>query len=284
MLVEVKNIKKHYKQFDLECSMQVEAGRITGLIGQNGAGKSTTFKAILNLIHLDEGEVKVFGKDVTEFTPKDKEQIGNVMGTSSFSGYYRITDVAKIMKAFYPTFDENAFMKKINHFQLPINDKIKTFSTGMKAKLKVLLAISINAKLLVLDEPTAGLDVVARDEILDMLREYMLRDEERAILVSSHIASDLENLCDDIYMIDDGQIILHEDTDVLMNKYGLIKADEMQYAKMDKQYILKTKRESYGYCCLTNQKEFYKENYPDMVVEKSGIDDIIFMVVKGDAA
>lgn len=285
MLVEVKNIKKHYKQFDLECSMQVKAGSITGLIGQNGAGKSTTFKAILDLIHLDGGEVEIFGKNVHDFTPKEKAKIGNILGRSSFSGYYSISDVSKIMKAFYPTFDEINFMKKVKHFQLPINDKIKTFSTGMKAKLKVLLAMSVDAKLLILDEPTTGLDVVARDEILDMLREYMMHDmEDRAILISSHIASDLEHLCDDIYMIDEGKIILHEDTDVLLNDYGLIKVDDLQYEKIDKQYILKVKKESFGYSCLTNQKQFYKDNYSDLVVEKSGIDEIIYMVVKGEAA
>ena len=120
--------------------------------------------------------------------------------------------------------------------------KIKEFSTGMKAKLKVLVAISHHAKLLILDEPTAGLDVIARDELLELLREFMEKEEDRAILISSHISSDLETLCDDLYMIHDGKIILHEDTDVLLGDYALLKLDDTQYHTLDKQYLLRSKK------------------------------------------
>jgi len=152
----------------------------------------------------------------------------------------------------------------------------------MKAKLKVLIATSFQAKLLILDEPTAGLDVIARDSILELLREYM-ETEGRSILISSHISSDLENLCDDIYMIDKGRIVLHENTDLLMDEYGLIKVDEKQYAALDKQHILRVKKESFGYSCLTDEKGFYRENYPQAVVEKGSLDEIIMMMVKGEA-
>ena len=120
-------------------------------------------------------------------------------------------------------------MKQVQSFQLPLDKKIKEFSTGMKAKLKVLVAISHDAKLLILDEPTAGLDVIARDELLEMLREFMEIDDNRSILISSHISSDLESLCDDIYMIHEGKIIMHEDTDVLLSDYAILKVDEQQY-------------------------------------------------------
>lgn len=122
----------------------------------------------------------------------------------------------------------------------------------MKAKLNVLVAISHNTKLLILDEPTAGLDVIARDESLELLREFMEQDEERSILISSHISSDLETLCDDLYMIHEGKIILHEDTDILLSDYALIKVNQKQYDTLDKQYILRSKKESYGYHCLTS--------------------------------
>ena len=138
--------------------------------------------------------------------------------------------------------------------KLPLNKRLKDFSTGMKAKLKVIAAISHNAKLLILDEPTAGLDVIARDELLEMLRDFMEADSEHAILISSHISSDLEALCDDLYMIHDGKVILHEDTDVLLSEYAVIKADESAYNKLDKQYILHVKKESYGDSCLTEPK------------------------------
>ena len=138
----------------------------------------------------------------------------------------------------YSKFDKSLFIEQVQKFQLPMNKQIKEFSTGMKAKLKVLVAISHNAKLLILDEPTAGLDVIARDELLEMLREFLEKDEERSILISSHISSDLESLCDDLYMIHDGKIILHEDTDVLLSDYALLKVDAEQYSKLDKQFIL----------------------------------------------
>ena len=152
----------------------------------------------------------------------------------------------------------------------------------MKAKLKIIIALSHDARFLILDEPTAGLDVIARDEILEMLREYM-EDESRAILISSHISSDLEGLCDDIYMIHEGEILLHEDTDVLLDEYAVIKLNEDQYNSIDKQYLMRVSKEKYGYCCLTNQKRFYQENYPGVVIEKSGIDDMILMMEKGEA-
>ena len=163
-----------------------------------------------------------------------------------------------------------------------VNKRLKDFSTGMKAKLKVIAAISHNAKLLILDEPTAGLDVIARDELLEMLRDFMEADSEHAILISSHISSDLEALCDDLYMIHDGKVILHEDTDVLLSEYAVIKADESAYSKLDKQYILHVKKESYGYNCLTNQKQYYMENYPKTVIENGNIDEVITMMIRGE--
>lgn len=130
-----------------------------------------------------------------------------------------------------------------------------------------------------MDEPTAGLDVSAREELLDMLREYM-EPGDRSILISSHIATDLEGFCDDIYLINDGKIVLHEDTDVLLGKYGVLKVTEEQYWKIDRKYIIAVRKEEYGYRCLTNEKQFYLENYPDIVVEKSGIDELILMEKK----
>ena len=134
---------------------------------------------------------------------------------------------------------------------------------------------------MILDEPTAGLDVLARDEVLDMLREYMEEDENRSILISSHISSDLENLCDDFYMIHEGQIILHEETDVLLSDYAIIKLNENQFNEIDKDYILKIKKESFGYSCLTNEKQFYLENYPKYVIERGNLDELILMMIRG---
>lgn len=280
-MLKIENLKKHYNNFSLDCSLEVMPGCISGLIGQNGAGKSTTFKAILGLISTDGGNITILGKDIKDFTAKDKENLGVVLADSGFSGYLNINDIIPILQNMYSKFDQNLFLEQIQKFQLPLNKQIKEFSTGMKAKLKVLVAISHNAKLLILDEPTAGLDVVARDELLEMLREFLEKDEERSILISSHISSDLESLCDDLYMMHEGKIILHEDTDVLLSDYALLKVDEKQYNALDKQFILRVKKEPYGYSCLTNQKQYYLENYPKIVIEKGTIDEVITMMIKG---
>ena len=280
-MLKIKNLKKNYGDFFLDCSLEVKSGQITGLIGQNGSGKSTTFKSILGLVYPDGGNISIFGKDYRNLTVEGKEKIGVVLSDSGFSGYLRIKDIIPVLENLYHVFDKFSFLEQVHRFQLPLDKQIKDFSTGMKAKLKVLVAISHNAKLLILDEPTAGLDVVARDELLEMLREFMEKDENRSILISSHISSDLESLCDDLYMIHDGRIILHEDTDILLSDYGLLKVNEDQYDEIDKQYILRVKKESFGYSCLTNQKQFYVENYPTITIEKGTIDEVITMMIRG---
>lgn len=281
-MLKITNIQKNYDNFNLNCTLQVSNGVITGLIGANGAGKSTTFKAILGLIAINSGEIELFGKDITQLTNHDKERIGVVLADSGFSGYLTIKDIIPILRSLYSKFDYDYFMTLIRRFDLPLTKKIKDFSTGMKAKLKVIVAISHEAEFLILDEPTAGLDVLARDELLDLLRDYLTENQERSILISSHISSDLENLCDDLYMIDDGQIIYHEDTDVILSQYALLKVSSEQFNKLDKQYLLKYKQETFGYSCLTNQKQFYHENYPNIVLENGTIDDVFTMMIKGE--
>lgn len=280
-MLKIEHLKKHYDKFSLDCSLEVMSGCITGLIGQNGAGKSTTFKAVLGLISIDGGTVTMLGKDIRKFTPEDKESLGVVLSDSGFSGYLTIKDIIPVLKNLYHNFNYSFFKEQIQRFQLPLDKKIKDFSTGMKAKLKVLVAISHNAKLLILDEPTAGLDVIARDELLEMLREFMEKNEERSILISSHISSDLETLCDDLYMIHEGKIILHEDTDVLLSDYALLKVDNEQYDDLDKQFIMRSRKEPYGYSCLTNQKQYYMDNYPKIAIEKGTIDEVITMMIRG---
>lgn len=282
-MLKVEHLKKNYDKFSLDCSLEVMQGCVTGLIGQNGAGKSTTFKAVLGLISIDGGTVTILGKDIQQFTPEDKEYLGVVLSDSGFSGYLTIRDIIPVLKNMYGNFDYPFFMEQTERFQLPPDKKIKEFSTGMKAKLKVLVAISHGAKLLILDEPTAGLDVIARDELLEMLREFMEKDEERSILISSHISGDLETLCDDLYMIHEGKIILHEDTDVLLSDYALLKVDDEQYNQLDKQFIMRSKRETYGYSCLTNQKQYYLDNYPKAAIERGTIDAVISMMIRGQA-
>lgn len=282
-MLKLENVKKQYGEFELNCSMEVKPGRITGLVGENGSGKSTTFKAILGLVQAEDGKIEVFGKSVNELQPQDKEEMGVVLAESGFSGYLTVGELIPIMAAMYKKFDREAFEKGCAKYKIPLKKKMKEFSTGMKTKLKLLIAISHEAKLLVLDEPTSGLDVVVRDEFLAILQDYM-SNGDRSILISSHISSDLESLCDDFYMIHDGKIILHEETDVLLDSYAILKPTEEQFQKLDKQHLIKVKKEARGYRCLTAERQFYVENYPDLVIEKGNIDEMILIMIRGENA
>ena len=275
-------LKKSYDLFQLDVSFEIPRGCITGLIGANGAGKSTIFKGILDLISIDGGTIEIFGKDYKTLSKKEKEKLGVVLAESGFSGFLTVQDVAKILENMYSQFDKAMFFDYCKRYQLPLKKQIKEFSTGMKAKLKILTAISHKAEFLLLDEPTTGLDVLAREDLLSMLREYMEENENRTILISSHISTDLEGLCDDLYMIDNGKVVLHEEIDTLLGQYGLLKISSEQYDTLDKNYLLRKKRESWGYACLTNQKQFYLENYPSYTMEKGSIDEVITMMIKGE--
>lgn len=281
-MLKMDSVEKRYEKFRLQCSLEVKPGFVTGLVGPNGAGKSTAFKAALGLIHTDGGKIEVFGKDSARLTNKDKAEIGVVLADSGFSEYLSVKDISRVMDALYTEFDRTRFLKQCEQFHLPVNKRVKTFSTGMKAKLKLLLALSHKAKMLVLDEPTAGLDVAAREDLLDILREYMEEDTERAILISSHISGDLEGLCDDLYLMQDGQIVMHEETDVLLDRYAVLKVNEEQFRNLDAQYILRRRKEIFGYRLLTDQKQYYMENYPKIVIENANIDEVVLMMMKGE--
>ena len=281
-MVKVDNLVKTYGDFRLNVSLEIPDGTVTGIVGKNGAGKSTTIKAILGLIRPDEGHVTINGRESSELTGAEKASIGAALSDSGFSSYLRLEDVVCILKKLYPSFDEPFFRNNCVSQGLAFEKRIKDFSTGMRAKLRVLAAISHRADLLIMDEPTAGLDVQARRDILDLLRQYLLVNENCSVLLTSHISSDLEGLCDDIYLIHDGRILLHEDTDTLLGKYAVLKVSEETYAKLDKEYILSAKRDHFGYVCLTNEKQFYLENDPGIVIENGTIDDLILMMTGGE--
>lgn len=282
-MLKIKDLRKSYGTFELNCSMEIPAGCITGLVGSNGAGKSTTFKSVLGLISIDGGSIEVFGKEIHTWTKAEKQRMGVVLANGGFNTYLTMKDMETVLSRMYPRFDRAMFREYCSRYQLPADKRIKEFSTGMLAKAKILTAITHKADLLLLDEPTTGLDVLAREELLDMLRAYMEENEERTILISSHISTDLEGLCDDLYMIDNGEIVLHEEMDVLLGQYGILKVTQSQFDAMEKQYLLRVMKESYGYRCLTREKQFYLENYPNLALEKGNVDEVIAMMVKGEA-
>lgn len=279
-MLKVENIKKQYGSFQLDCSLTIPKGRITGFIGPNGAGKTTVMKSILGLIFPESGNVSIKGRDIREMTAKERQMFGVVLSDSKFCGYFTILDICKIMKQMYPHFQKETFLGQCERFHLNVKEEIRKFSTGQKALLHVLLAISHEAELLVLDEPTVGLDVVVRDEILDLLRSYM--EDSRSILITSHIAGDLETLCDDLYMIQNGRIVFYEEMDVLLDHYGICKVTEEQWRDFDKEFIIKTKKEAFGYLCLTKNRQYYLKNYGSVVVEKASVDDILLLMMRGE--
>lgn len=280
-MISIKNYVKEYDDFRLEVSFELKEGTVSGIVGRNGAGKSTLIKSILGLIKGTEGSIEVFGKEPYQLSGEEKAKIGVALSDSGFSSYLCIKNIISILENMYPDFKKEKFIKQCQDSNLPLDKRISEFSTGMKAKLKVLIACCHNARVLILDEPTAGLDIIARTEVLDMLREYLKEDESRSMIISSHISSDLEGICDDIYMISNGRIILHEDTDTILGEYAVLKLSRAKYDQIDKQYIIKAKEEPFGYSCFTNQKQFYVENYPDIVIESGSIDDMIIMMNEG---
>ena len=281
-MLELTELRKNYPDFHLNCSLKVDPGRITALIGPNGAGKSTAFKAILGLIRPDGGAIRLFGREITAPSAKDRARMGVVMAESGPSGELSVADFGRVLAAFYPGFRADWFREKASTLELPWDKPMKTFSTGMKAKAKVLGAVSHGAELLILDEPMAGLDVLARDQILELLREYVETREGASILISSHISSDLEQLCDDFYMIAGGTVLCHEDTDRLLSDYAILKVDPTQYAAIDTQYILRRRDETFGYSLLTDQRRYYAENATGVVIEKITMDEFILMMLKGE--
>ena len=266
-----------YDRFTLDVSLTVEPGMITGLIGRNGSGKTTTFKAIVDVVRAG-GKTEIFGKDNRRLTEDERSMIGIAYTDIFFSGEYKVSSVRRILKSAYKNFNEAEYDRLIKRFDIPQGGKIRNLSTGELAKLRFVSAMSHDAKLVILDEPTSGLDVVARDGILDELRNYMESHEDSAIILSSNITQDLEGLTDDVYMIDEGKIVLHENTDTITDDYGLVKCTEEQFEKLDKEYVKGVKKAPYGRDVLVSQKRYYLENYPALAVEDGTLDQCLIVL------
>ena len=282
MILEVKNLNKKYKDFQLKnVNLSLPKGMIMGLIGENGAGKTTTIKLILNIINTDSGEIKIFGLDNKKEEKKIKQDIGVVLDDSFLSEYLNPIDINKIMKNFYQNWDEKLYFKYIEEFKLPKNKISKDYSSGMKMKLKIAVALSHHPKLLILDEPTSGLDPVARNEILDIFQDF-IQDEEHAILVSSHITSDLEHIADYITFINNGEIVLTKTKDELLDRYGIVKCSEQEFKKINKADYLKYKKNRYEYEILVENKNEFKRKYDIQIIDKPTIEDIMLIYIKGE--
>ena len=280
--LEVKNLCKKYNGFELKnINLNLPKGMIMGLIGENGAGKTTTIKSILNLIHIDNGEIKIFGLNIKENEKKIKEDIGVVLDDSFFSEYLNPADINKIMRKIYKNWDEKLYYKYLEDFKLPKNKISKEFSSGMKMKLKIAVALSHHPKLLILDEPTSGLDPVARSEILDIFQDF-IQNAENSIFVSSHITSDLEHIADYITFINNGEIVLSKTRDELLERYGIVKCSKSEFDKIDKNDYVKFKVNRYEYDVLVEDKAKFKRKYEFKIIDKPTLDDIMLIYIKGE--
>lgn len=275
--IEVKHVSKHFKSFRLnDVSFTVECGTIAGFIGQNGAGKSMTIKLILNLLKKKAGEILIFGKDHLSHEVALKAQIGVVFDELHVPNNLTVKELNHIYSKVYSTWDSDYFYRLLDQLDVPKFDKVKTMSRGMKMKLGLILAMSYHPKLLLLDEPTSGLDPIVRDEVLELLQQFM-ENEEHAILFSSHITSDLEKIADTITFIHKGEILFSENKDDLLYSYGIWKGTPEQATVIPKHAIIGKQDSAFGVKYLV-KREFVN---PIIELEKPTIDELMLLYVKG---
>lgn len=275
--VEVKNVSKAYSKFSLnDVSFSVPSGYVVGLIGENGAGKSTLIKMMLGAISPDSGEISVFGEKMNEHSLQLKDNIGIVLDEPFFPANFNVKEINKVMSGIYSEWDESKFFSFAERFNLPFDKKYSKFSRGMKMKLSIASALSHNAKLLVLDEPTGGLDPIVRDEILDIFNEFTM-NEDNSILISSHIVSDLEKICDYIAFIHNGRLVFFESKDFLEEKYAIASVSLEDLQALPDDEIIGVQKNAYGAKVLVK-----KDNInPSIPVVRAGIEDIILFIVRG---
>lgn len=280
--LEVTNLEKTYQDFQLNnINIKLSKGKIIGFIGENGSGKTTTIKAILNLISYEKGSIKIFGKKSTDLTKEERESIGVVLDDSFFSPILNVNDINKLMKDFYSHWNEKLFFKTLKEFKIPSDRPLKEFSSGMKMKIKVLCAIAHEPKLLILDEPTNGLDPIFRYEIIDLFNKFV-SNQENSILMTTHITSDLEHLADEIIFIHNGSIILDIPREKIEENYGIIEVKPDDFDKINKEDYLKCLKYKNDILILVNQKRIFKEKYPTLEIRKPTLEEMMLLLGKGE--
>ncbi len=281
--VEIKGlIKKYDTKFQLgKLDIAIQSGCIVGLIGENGAGKTTLIKALLNIIKTDAGTIKIFDKNYQTEEASIKEEIGVVLDNMFFPELLSPRDINCVMKDLYKSWDEALFNKYITAFSLPFTQPLKAMSKGMRKKVEIATALAHHPKLLILDEPTSGIDPVIRSEVLDLFLDFV-KDEDHTILFSTHITSDLEHIADKIIFIDKGKLVLDDSRDVLLDSYGILKCAIDQFSSLDSADIIRYKKEKYCYQVLVNNKERIRKKYKNLVVDKITLEELMILMIKGE--
>lgn len=280
--ISVKNLSKKFADFTLDqVSFQVPKGRIVGFIGENGAGKSTTIRLILNELKKDGGEIEIFGRDYREVALK--EDIGVVFDECNFHDVFTAANLEKILSGIYKSWDSGLYRRYLERFQLPGSKPIGSFSKGMKSKLSIVCALAHRPRLLILDEATTGLDPVVRDEILDLFLEF-IQDEEHSVFFSSHIISDIQKIADYVILIHRGKIIFQEQKDDLVYRYGILKCGRERFAAVSSGDYIIRRETAMGVECLVPDKEEARRRYRDCIVDNATLEDIMLFYIKGGAA
>ncbi|MBE5805418.1 MAG: ABC transporter ATP-binding protein [Clostridiales bacterium] len=280
--IEIKGLKKKYPEFELgSLDLNIPSGIIVGLIGENGVGKTTLIKSILNIIKKDEGEIKIFNKDYIKYESEIKEDIGIVLDNSFFPEILNSKNINSIMSKIYKNWDTNLFYKYLKDFNIKDNQTIKTMSKGMRKKVEIATALAHHPKLLILDEPTSGLDPVIRNEVLDIFLDF-IKDEEHTILLSTHITSDLEHIADHIVFIDKGKKMLDKPKDEIIDNYGILKCDIDVFENIDKNDIVSYKKNKYNYEILVNNAELCKKKYNNCIIDRITLEDLMINIIKGE--
>lgn len=278
-LIKVENIVKKYKTFTLDkISFNLEGGHIYGFVGENGSGKSTTMKAIADLIKVDEGNIYINGKLNKELTSEERESIGFTLDEICLPANLKIQLINRILKNAFEKWDENKFFKYLKEFNIDENKRIHELSKGMKAKFNIIISLCHKANILILDEPMNGLDPIARDEFCTLLSDFINEGENNTILISSHIISDLEKICTDFIFIHEGKIILNEKKKILENEFLKLSISEEEFDSFDKFKIIRFKKIGENYDALLQNNE---ENAKLIGVEKASAEDVLIFLIKG---
>ncbi len=281
-ILQIENLSKSYPGFYLDnISFSIPKGAIVGLIGENGAGKTTTMNLILHAIEKDAGKISVFGKDHLACEKEIKQDIGVVQDECNLPLMFTASDIEAVMEKIYRNWEHEQYWALINKFNLPHNQIISSFSKGMKIKMNFAIALAHKSKLLLLDEATSGLDPVMRDDVLNLLLEFV-QNEEHSVLFSSHITSDLSKIADYIAFLHEGKLLFYKEKDDLIYHYGLVHCGHELFSRFDKHDMLAWRKQDYEYQILVADRDAVSGKYKGCVVDPATLDDIMLLYIRGE--
>src|SRR5699024_7055791 len=276
-VIDMQHVTKKINGFSIDhLNLQVEKGMVTGFIGENGAGKSTTIKLIMNLLKPDQGDVKIFGLDYRTHEKEIKERIGFVYDSNVFFEGMNLKDIKRVIAPAYRQWDDALFKDYVDRFELPLNQSIKSFSKGMQMKASIALALSHHAELIIMDEPTAGLDPIFRRELLDLLQTLMI-DRNQTIFFPTHITTDLDRIADYIAFIQNGKLLFNQSTEEIADEYAIVKGGSDLLDRDTEQFFISVKQSNSGFTALTNQQKEVERVFENTVlIERATLEDIMF--------